>query len=201
MNDRSPRTSRREELLAPGLSRASSGLPETSEDGARTPIPIISRTSASPISEASLDEESQPYEPPNRRRRIIHIIKTSYHILFPTLHNIGSKTVLGMIASVLAAPAVLALTVTLPVYVTPRDGMTTREKETSGEARLIDFEEEDGVERLLTAEEEVEEKMHDLEFNKWLFATQCALGPMFCATVLFGSLVSTLHCKLAELRS
>jgi sodium/potassium/calcium exchanger 6 len=49
---------------------------------------------------------------------------------------------------------------------------------------LIEFEEE-GVERTLTAEAVVEKEMHDPGFNKWLMAVQCALGPVFCATVLF----------------
>lgn len=125
-----------------------------------------------------------------------------------------------MIASVLAAPAVLALTVTLPVHVTPH-GMSGSDEKAAAVAaatahgfggggggvmegsaplqgipgtapvferpdtRLVDFEEE-GIERVLIAEDEVEAEMHPhtLKFNKWLMAAQLVLGPLFCATVL-----------------
>jgi hypothetical protein len=54
------------------------------------------------------------------------------------------------------------------------------------ESPLIEFEEE-GMERVLIAEEQVEEEMHHqpLEYNKWLLATQCIFGPLFCVVVLF----------------
>jgi sodium/potassium/calcium exchanger 6 len=96
---------------------------------------------------------------------------------------------LGKVASVFAAPAVLALTLTLPVMVTPYENSHTHEEKIQGsEGRLIDFEEE-GIERALIAEEEVQEDMHEMKFNKWLMAAQCALGPLFCVGVLFGEFV------------
>ena len=89
----------------------------------------------------------------------------------------------------------MVLTLTLPVVVTAYDDAgAAAEKHRAraagggaegGEGRLIDFEEE-GVERALIAEEEVEEEMHGLKFNKWLMAAQCILGPLFCAVVLLG---------------
>jgi sodium/potassium/calcium exchanger 6 len=94
-----------------------------------------------------------------------------------------------MVAALFAAPAVLLLTLTLPVVVTPMQDSEVAEKD--GDANiptlgnLIDFEEE-GVERALVAEQEVEEEMHDLKFNKWLMAVQCICGPLFCVSVLFG---------------
>jgi sodium/potassium/calcium exchanger 6 len=98
-----------------------------------------------------------------------------------------------MVAALFAAPAVLALTLTLPVIVTPRNGDDFIEKEeavvegapTLG--NLIDFEEE-GIERpLVAAQEQVEDILEEeMHFNKWLMATQCVCGPLFCAAVLFG---------------
>ena len=35
-------------------------------------------------------------------------------------------------------------------------------------------------------EEEVEEELHGLKFNRWLMAVQCALAPLFCVAILFG---------------
>jgi sodium/potassium/calcium exchanger 6 len=115
-------------------------------------------------------------------------LKHIYHTLFPSLHHFRSKTILGKIAAIFAAPAILVLTLTLPVIVTAYDnGHMSREKILGAEGRLIDFEEE-GIERVLIAEEETREEIHDLTFNKWLMATQCALGPLFCVGVLFSAL-------------
>jgi len=67
-----------------------------------------------------------------------------------------------------AAPAVMALTITLPVVVTPL--VTEKSVEPpavmpgSLDSRLIDFE----VERALIAEEEAVEELHELKYNKWL---------------------------------
>lgn len=83
-----------------------------------------------------------------------------------------------------AAPAVLALTITLPVVVTPYDSPYVHEKTVVPDSGLNSFEEE-GIERALIAEEEVEEEIHELHYNKWLMAAQCALGPLFCVSVLF----------------
>lgn len=107
------------------------------------------------------------------------------HVLFPTLHHFDKQSLLGQIASIFAAPAVLVLTVTLPVVVTPLAGsLAAKEKLYADDAPLMDFEEE-GVQRVLIAEEEVQEEMHEMKFNKWLMATQCALAPVVCVKVLF----------------
>lgn len=96
---------------------------------------------------------------------------------------------MGKVVSVFAAPAVMALTLTLPVVVTPYIGSQDPfEKPNARDSRLIDFEEEGvEIERALIAEEEVEEDMHELKFNKWLMAVQCALGPLFCTGILFSA--------------
>ena len=118
------------------------------------------------------------------------------HILFPTLRDFREKSFIGKIVSVFAAPAVMVLTLTLPVVVTNfPDGEYREKKGSEGDdvrsiiarsERLVDFEEE-GVERTLIAEQEVEEEMHELRFNKWLMAVQCVLGPLWCIAVLFGT--------------
>jgi sodium/potassium/calcium exchanger 6 len=84
--------------------------------------------------------------------------------------------------------------------VTPYENSHAHEEKPQGnEGRLIDFEEE-GIERVLIAEEEVQEDMHEMKFNKWLMAAQCALGPLFCVVVLFGEFVhSTLIYKVIYL--
>jgi len=137
------------------------------------------------------DTESQHshglYTMPSRRQRFTHVLGHTFHLLFPTLHGFRTKSFLGKIAAVFAAPAVMALTLTLPVVVTAYESAgKEREKLHGGqsESRLIDFEEE-GVERALIAEEELTEEMHELKFNKWLMAVQCTLGPLFCVAILF----------------
>ena len=137
----------------------------------------------------------------------MHMVRHTLHVLFPTLHGWWGKSWMGKIASVLATPAVLALTVTLPVYVieapSDEDEKLERFSFSPGnghshslggvgvsvqEGRLVDFEEE-GVERHLTAAEvasEIErEDLEDHFFNKHLMACQLLLGPLFCVAVLF----------------
>jgi len=149
-----------------------------------TSVPIISRTPASPT---ETDAESQHYTPPTTRQRVLHVLARACHILFPTLRCWNEKTLIGKVVSLFAAPAVMLLTLTLPVVVTPYSGSECEfEKSPGADARLIDFEEEGmEIERALIAEDEVEEELHELKFNKWLMAVQCALGPLFCAGVLF----------------
>ncbi|TFY77913.1 hypothetical protein EWM64_g6097 [Hericium alpestre] len=151
------------------------------DDGEGIPVPLISHTPASPTSE--IDGEAPPAKA-SRRQYILHILARTFHILFPTLHDLRSKTVLGKIASVFAAPAVFVLTLTLPVMVTPYDSGHFHLEKPGTDERLIAFE-EDGIERALIAEEIVEEELHELRFNKWLMAAQCTFGPLFCTAVLF----------------
>lgn len=148
-------------------------------------VPVITRTPASPA--PSDTDESQMYvPPPTRRQRAFRVTGHIFHVLFPTLHNFWSKSFLGMIAAVFAAPAVMMLTLTLPVVVTDHAAIESPTETKQSVGRLVDFEEE-GVERTLIAEEEVEHDLHELEFNKWLMAVQCTLGPLFCVAILFGA--------------
>ena len=181
LNDRSPP----QLLITPALTDEPEEVPRFIDDSSRRVIPAISRTPASPTTSDG-DEDTRHYPTPTRRQRILHVLARTGHILCPSLHHFKSKTFLGKIASVFAAPAVLALTLTLPVMVTPYESSHAHEEKIQGsEARLIDFEEE-GIERALIAEEEVQEDLHEMKFNKWLMAAQCALGPLFCVGVLFG---------------
>ena len=91
----------------------------------------------------------------------------------------------------------MALTITLPVVVTPLVTEKSVEKPPavmpgSPDSRLIDFEEEGvEVERALIAEEETVEELHELKYNKWLMAAQCIFGPLWCVVVLFGESSNT----------
>jgi solute carrier family 24 (sodium/potassium/calcium exchanger), member 6 len=148
--------------------------------------PSNSRTPAtSTISDD--DTESQDYVPPTRWQRILSVLENITQTLLPSLHHFRNQSILAQIASIFAAPAVMFLTLTLPVVVTRYESATAaREKMFNGDGRLVDFEEE-GEERVLIAEEEVLEDMHEMSFNKWLTSVQCAIAPVFCAAVLFSS--------------
>ncbi|OJT02445.1 hypothetical protein TRAPUB_7012 [Trametes pubescens] len=157
---------------------------EPRDAGELAPIPFIAHTPASPTSEG--DSESQTFVTPSRRAQAWATLTHIGHILFPTLHEFGNKSILGKITAIFAAPATMMLTLTLPVVMTAyQDSGATEKRRVSSpsEPRLVDFEEE-GIERTLIAEEEVEEGMHEMVFNKWLLAVQCFLGPLFCAVVM-----------------
>ncbi|KAF8905055.1 Sodium/calcium exchanger protein-domain-containing protein [Gymnopilus junonius] len=164
------------------------------------PVPAIFRTPASPAMTASeADSEEQLYAPQTKRQRVWAALWQTYHTLFPTLHNFKSQAVVTKIARLFAAPAVLFLTLTLPVVVTPYPNSSRApEKLYDGDARLVDFEEE-GMERVLIAEEEVETGMHELSFSKYLMAVQCVFGPLFAVTVLFGVNDSSLWMHIGTL--
>ena len=141
------------------------------------------------------DTSSHRFTPPLKRHGVRHALYRTWHTLFPTLHHFWDKSFLGKIVALFAAPAVMALTITLPVVVTPYAPERPAEKpptigDGSRDSRLVDFEEE-GVEgeRALIAEEEVVEEMHELEYNKWLMAAQCIFGPLWCVAVLFGKFI------------
>ena len=178
LNDRSP------------LPRASRLTPDQGHSLPESPlilrtepqIPEISHTPASPRSDNSSDVAH--YEVATRRQTVRLALERMCHILFPTMHEFKTKSLLGKVAAVFAAPAVFALTITLPVVVEPYDSLGDRyEKAPSA----INAFEEDGIERTLVAEDVVLGEMHELRFNKWLMAVQCAFGPLFCTAVLFST--------------
>lgn len=193
-----------------GLERNTSSAPPniSVSSPSQQNIPLINTVPATPDSESSFDanrltmrtQQAFHRSPSSKRQRAAHAVRKTLHVLFPTLHSFREKSFPGKVASSLAAPAVLALTVTLPVHVTSRSHRASEEKlPFSGpidvpEGRLVDFEEEGtGVERMLTAEEEDSHSSdidisEELKFNKFLMASQMLLGPLFCAAVLFSGL-------------
>ncbi|KAL0568225.1 hypothetical protein V5O48_013763, partial [Marasmius crinis-equi] len=156
-------------------------------------VPTIQHTPASPTG-TETDTDSNAYsnqQPMTRWRRTKYILAAVYHTLFPSLHGFQSQSILGKVVAVFAAPAVMLLTLTLPVVVTPYEcnhepGIEKALTNANGNSNhnLVGFEEE-GVERVLVAEQDVQEELHGVEFNKWLMAVQCILGPLFCVAVLF----------------
>ena len=170
-------------------------LPFDDSDHRPTETPLILIDDAEPL----LPEISDLPEPshsdtasdvthtlvPTRRQGVALACSHACHVLFPTLHGFYTKTLIGKAAAVLAAPAVFALTITLPVVVRPYVSARYRhEKDMNVNDTLVPFE-EDGIERALIAEEVVQEEIHELHFNKWLMMIQCVLGSLFCAAVLF----------------
>ncbi|KAF8632221.1 hypothetical protein AX15_001979 [Amanita polypyramis BW_CC] len=144
-------------------------------------VPAIHCIPPSPIPSSDSPTYIASSKRENFMRRAGHVI----YALFPTLHHFRKQSVLFQMAFIFASPAVLALTITLPVVVTPFEGgLLSKEKIYSDDAPLVGFEEE-GVQRVLIAEEEMQQEMHEIKFNKWLMALQCALAPPFCVGVLF----------------
>jgi sodium/potassium/calcium exchanger 6 len=152
-----------------------------SDAGPQIPQIQIVHTPASPHSETN--GELANHTQPTRRQQIRCALSHASHILFPTLHEFHAKSLVGKVAAVFATPAVFLLTVTLPVVVRSYDS-TVRHEKTPSIVHTLST--EDGIEHTLIAEEEVPE---DLQFNKWLIAVQCVFGPVFCAAVLFSTLV------------
>ncbi|THV03220.1 hypothetical protein K435DRAFT_651826 [Dendrothele bispora CBS 962.96] len=145
-------------------------------------VPTISISPVTPTD--TQDDNDHLTRPPQTKwEKTKWILGGIYHTLFPSLHEFRSQSILGQIAAVFAAPAVMMLTLTLPVVVMPyHAGRFGQERSAHN---LIEFEEE-GVERVLIAEEEIEDgHPHGIGFNKWLIATQAILGPLFCVGVLF----------------
>jgi solute carrier family 24 (sodium/potassium/calcium exchanger), member 6 len=145
-------------------------------------IPEISHTPASPRSDNSSDIAH--YDFATRHQNVRLALKRMCHILFPTMHEFKTKSLLGKVAAVFAAPAVFALTITLPVVVEPYDSLGDRYEKAPSTINIF---EEDGIERTLVAEDVVLGEIHELRFNKWLMAVQCAFGPLFCTAVLFST--------------
>ncbi|KAI0279739.1 Sodium/calcium exchanger protein-domain-containing protein [Russula aff. rugulosa BPL654] len=143
-------------------------------------IPEISHTRAFLRPDNSSDIAH--HEVATRRQTVRLALKRICHILFPTMHEFKTKSLLGKVAAVFAAPAVFALTITLPVVVGPYDSLGDRYEKAPS---IINIFEEDGIERTLVSEDVVLREMHELRFNKWLMAVQCAFGPLFCTAVLF----------------
>jgi solute carrier family 24 (sodium/potassium/calcium exchanger), member 6 len=96
--------------------------------------PSIYRIPPSPSATISdAESEEQLYTPLTKRQRIRSALGKAYHILFPTLHNFRQQSLLTQMACVLAAPAVLCLTLTLPVVVTPYNNVYSSHEKIDGD--------------------------------------------------------------------
>ena len=140
-------------------------------------IPDISHTSASPRLDNNSDIARHEVPTPTALERMCHI-------LFPTIHEFKTKSFLGKVLAVFAAPAIFALTITLPVVVGPYDILGDRYEKAPTTINTFD---EDGIQHTLVAEDVVLREMHGFRFNKWLMMVQCAFGPLFCTAVLFST--------------
>ncbi|KAG6329041.1 hypothetical protein ID866_10048 [Astraeus odoratus] len=156
------------DLLDDGIALRSPFSPQT--------IPSISHTLASPDgSNASTD------------------VERTCCILFPSLHRFRLKGFLGKIASLFAAPAVMVLTLMLPVVVMPYGSDVNQEEKRKQhyhagyDTPLVDLEEV-VVERTLMAEEAIREDLYEMKYNKCLMPAQCVLGPLFCVLFTIGGM-------------
>ncbi len=143
----------------------------------------------------------------SRRKRMSRRIARIFHVLMPTLFHLREKKALSAIASILAAPAVFILTITLPVVVSFRhdkDDASFRGYEVC-EEHLIDVESDnDPTPRAGTAmeaqsepetanqeqnpsEDSDKEAEPGPRINKYLTATQLILGPLWIVVVCFGA--------------
>ncbi|KAG9121252.1 hypothetical protein FRC07_002874 [Ceratobasidium sp. 392] len=159
-------------------------------DRAKSPVPSIHLFSPTSPNGASAVAPRKLFIPDDAHApaRWKTVLGDLAHTLFPSLVDITARPWLWKIIAVCSAPAIFALTLTLPVVVNepeaedggPRPPMTP-----VLEAQLIDYDESDAEEELLQARIEAEQHVHDVHFSKWLTAAQCAFGPVFCVSVLF----------------
>lgn len=218
-------------------------------------IPSISITDPSGLPGAPPTEP--PTSPPlyrESRFRLRRRTRTALRILFPSLQNFRHKSYLGMFLGVTAVPAILALTLTLPVVddgpldegglALPDDLDDERGRDHDEFAQLDQYDDDaDVVDGDRLVQRDVGEELHHLvdngfsplhsplgrishttlrriassgasddgyssdgedtqemskelleqikeeealDFHKGLAAVQCVLGPMFCASVVFG---------------
>ncbi|CAE6516023.1 unnamed protein product [Rhizoctonia solani] len=114
------------------------------------------------------------------------ILRQVMHTLFPSLVDLSSRPWLWKIVAVCSAPAIFALTLTLPVVVNDPDSEFKSEEGAERPVTpLVDYDESDVEDEMMQARAEAEEHVLDVHFNKWLTAVQCALSPVFCVSVLF----------------
>ena len=175
------------------LPRASHLAPDQGSSLPESPLILINNDTEPSVPEIShtlpslrLDNNSDIayHEVTTHRQTVRLALKSMCHILFPTMHDFKTKSLLGKVLAVFAAPSVFALTITLPVVVgSSYDGLGDRYEKAS----TINTFEEDGIERTLVAEDVVLREMHELRFNKWLMAVQCAFGLLFCTAVVFST--------------
>ncbi|KAG8732799.1 hypothetical protein FRC11_010924 [Ceratobasidium sp. 423] len=114
------------------------------------------------------------------------ILRQVMHTLFPSLVDLSLRPWLWKIVAVCSAPAIFALTLTLPVVINdPQSDLKSGEGAEPITPLLVDYDESDIEDEMMQARIEAEEHVLDVHFSKWLTAVQCALSPVFCVSVLF----------------
>lgn len=111
-------------------------------------------------------------------------IQATYHALFPTLRDFGEKSYIGRVIGLFSVPAVLVLTLTLPVVegtdMAPEGGVSlpTHMDEPLQPSLSISM----SPKEVITVETEAS------RFSPALTAAQCVFGPAFCVAFVFGDL-------------
>lgn len=169
-------------LSLPLSDRGASLLPTPEPRLTKSPVPSINLFSPAgpgPVAPRKLFvPDDTPVQP-----RWKAVLRQVVHTLFPSIVDLPSRPWLWKIIAVCSAPAIFALTLTLPVVV--NDPEADQDNVRPATPLLIEYEESDAEEELIQAQIEAEEHVHDVRFNKWLTAVQCALSPVFCVAVLF----------------
>ncbi|KAF8510772.1 Sodium/calcium exchanger protein-domain-containing protein [Gautieria morchelliformis] len=169
--------------LSPLNGGSPTGHLTSSTDNTLVDIPTIS--DHSPRSRASTFDEGL-IVPPTRWQGMLRTLRETSLVLFPHLHHFSNKSITSILVAIFATPGVLALTITSPVVITASGEPHVPRPDDTTEDRLIEFE-EDGIERVLVAEDELKEELYDTQFSKWLTALQCALSPGLCVLLLLGT--------------
>ncbi|EIW83896.1 hypothetical protein CONPUDRAFT_163158 [Coniophora puteana RWD-64-598 SS2] len=97
-------------------------LPSIAHTPASPHAPHLPDTEHEPPASFSLSIPSSPSKSKSgltTREQIVYALKGTYRVLCPSLQRLRHKTLIAQAASILAAPAMLALTLTLPVVVLP----------------------------------------------------------------------------------
>jgi sodium/potassium/calcium exchanger 6 len=79
------------------------------------------------VSQGQQQPNATPVLVRTRTQRTLRALRSAASVLFPTLHGFAGKSAATKLASVFAAPAVLALRITLPVVITPYGGLEVGE--------------------------------------------------------------------------
>ncbi|PPQ66549.1 hypothetical protein CVT24_007114 [Panaeolus cyanescens] len=147
-------------------------------------VPTINQVPASPSDTLSLtDTELANSIVIDRRPKWQRALSAAFQILFPTLQGLHKASIISMITRITAVPPIFALTLTLPVVVTPHQSQQMSTDKMPEEQALSAL--STGEDDVLVAEDLVEAGLHGgLTFNKYLMAAQCVFGPLFCVKVI-----------------
>lgn len=184
---------------------------------------ITPTTAATDVPQIALQNEDGQHEPmPLTRSTTIEMARKSmgaarivFHTLFPSLQGFRHKSILGMGLAILSVPAILMLTLTLPVIDDGRgdEGLVALpggEDEPLADATGTDseYDEDHLVNREISSElhhlvengyphrrgsglddasscSDCEEEDNCMAFNPTLTAAQCVFGPVVCGYLVF----------------